>query len=229
MNLIRLKSEHPETSYSPGWDIPLFQSVWEAADENVKIRNWLVENEQQFLDLPGNSDGDTGLGEESVTSRFGQYNLFNYADQLPELQQLLTFFRISYLNFVQADQTSIKELDIVCWFNILRKDQDIKEHYHGAGHDVYLSGNYHVDNYDTKTYYVPPYDKNRTYEFDNTQGGLTIFPTYLTHGTTKFSEDLRISIAFDLRLANNANNANLNSISFINKEIYNSLVDSNSN
>jgi hypothetical protein len=229
MNLIRLKSEHPETSYSPGWDIPLFQSVWEAADENVKIRNWLVENEQQFLDLPGNSDGDTGLGLESVTSRFGQYNLFNYADQLPELQQLLTFFRISYLNFVQADQTSIKELDIVCWFNILRKDQDIKEHYHGAGHDVYLSGNYHVDNYDTKTYYVPPYDKNRTYEFDNTQGGLTIFPTYLTHGTTKFSEDLRISIAFDLRLANNANNANLNSISFINKEIYNSLVDSNSN
>jgi hypothetical protein len=229
MNLIRLKSEHPETSYSPGWDIPLFQSVWEAADENVKIRNWLVENEQQFLDLPGNSDGDTGLGEESVTSRFGQYNLFNYADQLPELQQLLTFFRISYLNFVQADQTSIKELDIVCWFNILRKDQDIKEHYHGAGHDVYLSGNYHVDNYDTKTYYVPPYDKNRTYEFDNTQGGLTIFPTYLTHGTTKFSEDLRISIAFDLRLANNANNANLNSISFINKEIYNSLVDSHSN
>ena len=122
MNLIRLKSEHPETSYSPSWDIPIFQSMWGATDENVKIRNWLVENEQQFLDLPGNSDGDTGLGLESVTSRFGQYNLFNYADQLPELQQLLTFFRISYLNFVQADQTSIKDLDIVCWFNILRKD-----------------------------------------------------------------------------------------------------------
>jgi hypothetical protein len=231
MNLIRLKSVHPETSYAPSWDIPLFQSVWDDVDKYNKIVTWLAKNEQMFLDtLPAYSsgnDGNTGLGQESVTSRFGLYNLFNYADQLPELNQLLTFFRISYLNFVQSDQTDIKELDIICWFNILRKDQDIKEHYHGAGSDVYLSGNYHLDNYDTKTYYITPYDKSTTHEFDNKQGGLTMFPSWLTHGTTQCSEDMRISVAFDLRLSNNATNSTFHSIPFINEEIYKVLVDNN--
>lgn len=224
MSIIRLKSAHPETEYAPTWNIPLYQSTW--GDEGIidSIRNWLIDNEQLFLELPINHDGDTDLGEESVTSRFGSYNLFNYTDKCPSLNDLLTFLRASYIDFVRSDQTSLRDLDIVCWFNLLRKGEKIKEHNHGAGHDVYLSGNLHLDNYNTETYYVSPYDKNRKYPFKNEKGGLTLFPTYLVHGATEFGEnDLRLSIAFDLRLAYNTSNINLNAIPFMNREIFESL------
>jgi hypothetical protein len=223
MTVTRLKSLHPETEFGPSWDIPIYHSTWN--DEKVgKIKKWLIQNEKTFLDLPARHDAATGLGEDSVTSRFGQYNLFDYRDDLPELEDLLNFFRWSYINFIQEEQSFCRDLDIVCWFNLLRCGEEIKEHNHGAGHDVYLSGNMHLDNYSTCTYYVSPFDDNIKYPFLNKKGCLTIFPTYVSHGASKFEEQaLRLSIAFDLKLK--GIDREMNSIEFMNKEIYESMCN----
>jgi ectoine hydroxylase-related dioxygenase (phytanoyl-CoA dioxygenase family) len=99
----------------------------------------------------------------------------------------------------------------MCWFNIIRPGEEIKIHKHGSGPDVYLSGNLHLDDYDTETFYLSPYDEQNGHALPNQKGGLTLFPSYVSHGATKYEGDsLRVSIAFDLRLPNtNSNAANI--------------------
>ena len=59
--IARLKSLHPYTEYAPSWDIPLYMNVLHEYDTVDNVRNWLIENEQKFLDLPVHNDGGTGL------------------------------------------------------------------------------------------------------------------------------------------------------------------------
>ena len=209
--IARLKSLHPYTEYAPSWDIPLYMNVLQNYDIVDNVRNWLIENEQKFLDLPVHNDGGTGLGEDSVTSRFSTYNLFDYTDQCPELAEVLDFFRFSYVDFMDKEHNYNRELDFMCWFSIIRPGEEIKIHKHGSGPDVYLSGNLHLDDYDTETFYLSPYDEQNGHALPNQKGGLTLFPSYVSHGATKYEGDsLRVSIAFDLRLPNtNSNAANI--------------------
>lgn len=224
MSVIRLKSLHPVTEYSPQWNIPLYQAAWNEFDKIDTIREGLIRNEKNFLELEYHQDGGTGLGKDSVTSRFGRYNLFDYTDEVPELATLLTFLRKTYVNFIQEDQSSLRDCEIACWFNILRSGEHIAEHCHGSGHDAYLSGNFHLETYETETYYKSPFDLTLGAPFPNNKGVVTLFPSYLTHGTTQFnSDELRVSIAFDLRLTTTPHNKDLKCIPFLNNEILNSL------
>tara|TARA_B110000503_G_C7113616_1_gene399282 strand:+ start:621 stop:1298 length:678 start_codon:yes stop_codon:yes gene_type:complete len=225
MSIIRIKSLHPETEYAPQWNIPLYQAEWNEFEKIDTIRHALLKNEQKFIDnLDVHQDGGTGLGLDSVTSRFGRYNLFDYIDMCPELAELLTFFRRTYVNFITEDTTVLRDLDIVCWFNVIRKGEKIQEHCHGSGHNSYLSGNFHADNYNTQTYYKSPFDPTLAAPFNNEKGVLTMFPSYLVHGTSEHTaDDERVSIAFDLRLANNEHNEYLNAIPFMTREIFESL------
>lgn len=226
MKIEKMKSLHPVTEFSPTWCIPFGFEQWTEVEKINNIRNWLIKNEKRILEsLPAHHDGGTGLGNESTTSRFGMYNLFDFKEELPELNDLLTFFRIFYLQFINREMAEIRNVDIMCWFNILRKDEHIEEHSHDSSNSAYLSGNIHLDNYKTSTYYKNIFDKNVQFETDNTIGGATIFPSWVPHLTNKFDEDgLRLSIAFDLRLTGKEENEYLNARPFMNKEIYETLI-----
>lgn len=221
-----MKSMHPLTEYSPKWDIPFGVGHWTDVEKIDTIREWLIENEDRILNsVPLHHDGGTGLGESSVTSRFGRYNLLNFQSELKEFSDLLQFFRISYLDFVSQDNGEIRDLDIVCWFNILRTGEHIEEHSHGAGNDAYLSGNMHLDNYLTNTYYNNVFDKSVQFIPGNFKGGSTMFPSWVPHYTDEHKEDsLRVSIAFDLRLRGNHDNEALHAIPFMDQDIYQQLL-----
>lgn len=225
--IYKMSSLKPLTDYAPSWDFPIGVSRWKDSNHQIKnIKKWLLDNEQRFIkQYPVNFDGGTGLGNQSVTSRFGRYNLFNFVNELPELQGLLHFFRISYLEFIKEDKSEIKDLDIVCWFNVIRDQQKIDKHHHGAGHDVYLSGNFVCDNYPTKTIYQCPFDANVEIPVVNQRGTLSIFPTCLPHYSTLFESniDQRVTIAFDLRLTTLKNVQDLTALPFINQTIIEEL------
>jgi len=200
MRIIKMKSMLPITEYAPSWNISFGADQWTDTTSMEAIKKWMIDNEQMIVKTyPVNTDGGTGLGNDSVTSRFGQYNLFDFVDQCPELEKLLEFFRLTYLKFVTKDGNPIKPCDIVCWYNILRPGEEIKGHFHGAGHDAYLSGNMHLGEYDTVTFYRNPFDCNVWFPARNLKGGITIFPSYVWHKTDKYTaEDLRVSVAFDI-------------------------------
>ena len=141
-------------------------------------------------------------------------------------KDLLKFIRVSYLEFIVQDRTDIFELEIVCWFNFLREGETVEEHIHGAAHDSYLSGNIHLDDYETQTYYRCPQEPNLVFNSSNIKGGLTIFPSHMPHGATTYNETKpRISIAFDLRVMPDDNRLDYCSRPFMNPEIYSELVD----
>lgn len=228
MQIRKLRNSLPATHYAPYWDFSIGSVEWDQLEKADKIRNWLIDNEEEFLKkFPVMHDGNTGLGEESITSRFGQYNLFDFSDEIPELNDLKKFLQLSYLDFVTMDNTPITDLHIVCWFNILHTGQEIKEHLHNSNFDCYLSGNLHLDNYKTMTNYKSPFEIGQRHSIANIKGGLTIFPSCVMHWSDKHEEpDRRVSIAFDLRpsIIQDDTIKNLNARPFMSQEIYQDLI-----
>lgn len=227
MNIVKIKSGLPQTEYAPSWNISIGVSQWIDAKKVDTIRNWLIANEDRIKSMyPPLNDGGTGLGDNSVTSRFGRYNLFEFANELPELHDLLTFFRLCWLEFISKEYTSHQELEIVCWFNIVRNEQKIREHLHGAIPTSYLSGNMHLDNYPTSTNYRAPFTPGEYTPIKNVKGGITIFPSFVPHNTTVYNSTdntPRLSIAFDLRIPNTTDLA-LKTIKFMDMDIFKQLT-----
>lgn len=227
MEIIKIKSPLPITEYAAHWDISLGRAVWNEPEKVDKIRNWLLDNEKAIIEkyTPFN-DGGTGLGYDSVTSRFGRYNVFDFVDECPELKDLLTFFRKSWIEFVTKDHTSHLELYFVCWFNVIRDGQAIREHAHGCEPDGYLSGNMHLDNYNTFTYYRTPYNPFTNIPFPNVKGGFTMFPGYVPHKTDEYhGTEPRVSIAFDLRIPSSVlPDGTLRALPFMNHQIFNEIT-----
>ena len=194
----KLKSKFPHTPYAPVWDISLGLYKWEEKDKIDTIREFLLSKEEEILDLEYNRDAGTGLGEDSVTTRFGKYNLFNFQDKCSEIGDLFEWLQRAYLNFIAEDGTDFMPLKIISWFNIIKKGQEIKEHSHGAGETGYLSGNMHLDDYPSTTQYR---EREMRVNITNEIGGLTFFPSYVNHSVAEWVEDSpRVSLAFDLYL-----------------------------
>lgn len=230
MKIQRLKSGFPLSEYAPTWNFPIGNAVWNDYEKIDKITQWLINNENRILNefIPRN-DGGTGLGYDSVTSRFGRYNLFDFKDELPELNDLLTFLRKSYLEFIEEDISTVRMCNIICWFNIIRNNDAIAKHSHGAESTAYLSGNMHMDNYHTKTIYSAPFESKDFIGLDNVKGGVTLFPSCLPHSTDIYRDSTpRVSIAFDIWL-NHAVTPELKEAfafyPFIDNEIYEELAN----
>ena len=107
----------------------------------------------------------------------------------------------------------------------MRDGQNVAEHHHGAGNDVYLSGNFILDDYQTNTNYRCPFDKDVVMPISNNRGILTLFPSCIPHYSDVYrGNDVRISIAFDIRLPHIIENSQRHAIDFMNEEIFNQLV-----
>ena len=146
---------------------------------------------------PAAKDGNTNLGDESVTSRFIHYNLLDF----PETSFLKEAIRQSHDTFLRSLNISIEEKYYVqCWFNVLRKGEKIDKHHHAEkNEDCYLGGHICVNVNKTNTYYEDPYFKT-PFVSENEPGKITLFPNWLSHYTDRVEENFnRITIAFDIR------------------------------
>jgi len=218
MSIIRIKSYHPQTEFAPSWNIPLWLTNWTDLEHVNKIHEWIEKNEKTILDYEYTNTGGTGLNENHITTRFGRYNLLEQDE--PAFKELLTFLRYSYLEYVQKQQLELKDLQIVCWANILRKDEGMDSHAHGAQPDSYLSGNMHFGDYHTNTVYHSNFDPESKIALPNKKGGCVIFPSCTPHYVEPHTrDDVRISVAFDLRLTNSFDHKEMNAIPFMNQEV----------
>jgi len=218
MSLIRIKSYHPQTEFAPSWNIPLWLTNWTDLEHVDKIHEWIEKNEKTILDYEYTNTGGTGLNENHITTRFGRYNLLEQDE--PAFKELLTFLRYSYLEYVQKQQLELKDLQIVCWANILRKDEGMDSHAHGAQPDSYLSGNMHFGDYHTNTVYHSNFDPESKIALPNKKGGCVMFPSCTPHYVEPHTrDDVRISVAFDLRLTNSFDHKEMNAIPFMNQEV----------
>ena len=196
------KSMHPLTEFSPAWNIPLWFDNYKDSQGLIDMKQWILNNEKNIIEKHKSTtkdDGGTGLGDESLTAQYKNYNIFQLTKDLPAFQNLLKFLQTSYVNFMNEYKTQPRKCIMFCWANVLRKDQAIDIHCHGAKHFSYLSGNLHLEKYNTKTVYHNHVNPRMVYKTDNVAGGLTLFPSFIFHQADAHQDNNeRVSIAFDL-------------------------------
>jgi hypothetical protein len=162
--------------------------------------SWLssrvLRNEQKILKKypPTNyfkrrTDGGTGLGFNSLTSRFYHFNVLSWFGT----KQLRKCIKAGYNNFNKVNDNPVF---VQCWANVMRKGDIIKPHTHlneNISSLHALSGHLcvKVDGLTSTFYNGKP--------LPNVNGQMVFFPSSMTHWTNTYTgDDKRITIAFDI-------------------------------
>ena len=204
MQIKYFQSEPKVSPFAPEW----YYTFGEDKIEDVnfqELSKFLLQKEKELIQTPlpydfTVVDAYTGLGENSVTSRWGSYNLLSFDN--PEIKKIRNNIFVKYLSFMDAVGIERSDVYIQCWFNVLRKGQSIKPHIHSTGPYCYLGGHITVQSEHTETVYINPINQiNEPQEYKslNEIGKITFFQQNIPHYTTIHDgESERISIAFDI-------------------------------
>ena len=204
------QSQDPETPFAPSWDYII--GCKQTDIDTSELAKVILDQEKKILEqypdgsfeYTNYSDGSTGLGKDSLTSRYSFYNLLEW--DYPVCKQLYENIRIFHNEYLYGTigqkKKKYKSLDgllqIRCWANVMRKGDKIKKHSHSSHPWTYLSGHFCVQCENTSTNYYHTYTGN-PYRIENSIGQMTIFPTWVPHDTDKHEGDSeRITIAFDI-------------------------------
>ena len=135
------------------------------------------------------TDGNTGLGYDSLTSRFFHFNVLKWLNT----NQLKKEIRRGYESYTNVKNTP---LFVQCWANVMRKGDRIRPHTHtdqniSPLHS--LSGHLCVKvDSSTNTYYGGE-------PICNSNGQIVFFPSSIRHWTNTYLGDSeRITVAFDI-------------------------------
>lgn len=205
MNIKQFRSEKPETIFAPWW-------IYVMGEERLinidfkKIASLILTKEKEIIENTpeirdtANGDGYTGLGPNSLTSRYQSFNVLTWDDE--EIQKLKVKIHEKYLEFLEQVGAPRRKVWIQCWANVLRYGEEIKPHIHATHRYTYLGGHITVQSENTSTIYINPINQinhPETYESINTVGKLTLFQNNIPHYCTKhLGKKERISIAFDI-------------------------------
>ena len=167
------------------------------SDVNLKrFTKQILKNEQKIIKIHSPTDyyniltdGGTGLGYNSLTSRFFHFNVLRWLNT----NQLRKEIRKGYESYTDLKNTP---LFVRCWANVMRKGDRIKPHRH-LEYDINpihaLSGHLCVKvDGSTNTFYEGE-------SICNVNGEMTFFPSTMTHWTNTYTGDSeRITVAFDI-------------------------------
>jgi hypothetical protein len=226
MEIIRIKSELPNTHFAPSYDIRMGAFQFDNQRVYERIHDFLLDKESFILELEPNNDAGTGVDNTDITNRFGQYNVFHFIDECKELKLLLDWLRNCYLEFMHSEGTPVLQCDMVCWYNILRDNKNLNEHVHSCNENSYLSGNMQLSKFETVTNYRAPQDSFNGLKVIGPPGQLVIFPSYVPHGVKTEWQGERISLAFDLYGSQFQSEPHWgNSIRFMDEDIFKRLTN----
>jgi len=207
INILNFKSEPKQTFFAPEWSYYLFETNINNIDFN-EVSKFCLKKEKEILKLPisnelKNKDGYTGLGKNSTTSRYKNYNVLKWKNKnIKLIKQTIIDLHNEILRYF--NQPSINELWIQCWTNIMRKEEKIKPHLHSFDPYTYLGGHICVQCDNTSTHYINPINQindPEIYSSKNEVGKITLFQNNIPHYTDVHkSNKERITIAFDLTI-----------------------------
>jgi len=199
------QSDAPNNFFAPHWKFYFYEAQLENKEVLEELKNVVLMKEKEIIkNFPETqNDGGTGLGPQSLTSKFIKFNIFNWEEKPCVVFQ--NFVRDEYKKFIdllsEHDSKFIPEKNtyVAGWANVLRNGQKINEHWHSCTANSYLGAHFCVSNSNTSTVYVNPFNRDHLIEFKNEPGKLLFFQNYMVHYTTEHkTDDERITLAMDI-------------------------------
>ncbi len=193
----------PNNPFVPNYRFVLLSGFCFTIAECREIKYYLLQKETELLKkyphhMKGIGDGNTGLGNDSITARFPYFSVFDFEHPFVEI------IRQSVLEYMQ-DICTITEtnwhshLYAQSWFNVMRNGQRINFHSHGMDENTLYGFHITIETENTSTIYHNPFDPKQIIEVPNKIGAMTLFPNFIPHQTTTYEgSDVRISIAGDI-------------------------------
>ncbi len=208
-----MKSGFKKTPFAIDYTFYVFENIINDVDFSAVSKIIKSKEKKIIRSSPKSSgDGNTGLGDNSLTSRFGYFNVLKW--QEPDIQKIKDHIidNVSkfYNRILQEKPTDLK---IQCWANVMRKGQQIKPHVHDTSNNCLLGGHICVDVDNTSTHYINPFryfsgDNQETYSSKNEVGKITLFSDNIPHYTDEVISKDRVTIAFDIINGNQKHNDN---------------------
>ena len=206
-------NDPPKTPYAPAWNFSFGWSTLPLKVDNLALTCLSKEKKIKKLPLTYDergkyNDGYTGLGKNSTTARFAEYNVLEW--DTPETNLLKKYVKIKVREYNKLLGNDTPDyLWARCWVNILRWGQKINAHMHTLKSESYLSAHFTVQADNTSTCYMNPINVLNDPEIiseENVPGVFSIFPSYVPHYTTRhYSFKPRITIAMDIYIENDEN------------------------
>ena len=196
MEVIRFDNEPAKTPTALHWN-------WFLIEEDLKLdfnplKDEILSKEKKLISELPDVDGDFGtdLGRESLTARANRYNIFDFDSAVP-LKEAALSMHDKYIETLGTPNTD--ELYVHGWANVMRYMQHINVHQHEIKSWIYLTGHVTLACNNTTTWYMNPHDMD-DYGSKNNPGKMTIFPSWVPHGTDQVNTDgdIRVSVAFDI-------------------------------
>ena len=208
-----MKSGFKKTPFAIDYTFYVFENIINDVDFNAVSKIIKSKEKKIIRSSPKSSgDGNTGLGDNSLTSRFGYFNVLKW--QEPDIQKIKDHIVDNVSKFYNRIlQEKPKDLKIQCWANVMRKGQQIKPHVHDTSNNCLLGGHICVDVDNTSTHYINPFKyfsgiNQETYSSKNEVGKITLFSDNIPHYTDKVISKDRVTIAFDIINGNQKHNDN---------------------
>ena len=199
--IINFKSKPKETPFAPEWNYFLIEDMIKDVDFK-SLAQFILSKEETILSFsPSISDGYTGLGANSTTSRFNRLNILSLKHKsIPKLKLAILRTHNKFLQYLKHELP--KYIFIQCWANIMRSGEKINAHLHQTDPQTYLGGHICVQVEDTATRYINPVNQlndPELYNSPNEVGKITLFQNSIPHFTsTHRGYKPRITLAFDL-------------------------------
>ena len=208
-----MKSGFKKTPFAIDYTFYIFENIINDVDFSAVSKIIKSKEKKIIRSSPKSSgDGNTGLGNDSLTSRFGYFNVLKWKE--PDIQKIKDHIidNVSkfYNRILQEKPTDLK---IQCWANVMRKGQQIKPHVHDTSNNCLLGGHICVDVDNTSTHYINPFKyfsgiNQETYSSKNEVGKITLFSDNIPHYTDEVISKDRVTIAFDIINGNQKHNDN---------------------
>jgi hypothetical protein len=196
-DIITFKNEEFITPFSPIFKYHILEFESLEYEYIQSLEDFILKKEPEIIkNFPSSMDGNTGLGPDSLTSRFSSVNFFKFSelDYLKEkIKQSINIF-LPNIGINDFNDTVYGQ----CWANVMRENQEMTKHQHSTNNHSFLSGHLVIKPIPKSyTYYCHRYNTEEKHFSKNIPGKLTLFPSWLEHGVNTNNSEERTVISFN--------------------------------
>jgi hypothetical protein len=197
------KSEEPLTPFAPDYEYLATEKKIFSEEECKEWNDYLLVQEPILLNrylISSLGDGGTGLGDNSITSRFPHFNVLSFDFHLVEKYKTAVFNGIRDILRLSGNTNFRETIYANAWFNVLRQGEGMNVHQHGYHKNTFYGCHLNIASFETHNdYYHPVKFQEQSFHVPNKVGYLTLFPNDIPHSVSinRWPQP-RISIAADL-------------------------------